>query len=202
MRDEPEPSLAAELRVEELERAGGGVAGVGEGDLLGGSAKLVEPDQLGVGHVDLAADLEQAGGAALEDQGDLADGLEIGRDVVAALAVASGRPRDEVAVLVSERDGDAVDLELDDVANRLAGVQPPADPNVPVAELVVGIGVVDREHRDDVADGREAFQRLATDSLGGTVGRDRTRDGGLELGRGAPSCRSNSRSLISGAAST
>ena len=92
VRDEPEPSLAAELRVEELERAGRGVARIGERELLGGAAQLVEPDQLGVGHVDLASDLEQGRGAVLEDQGDLTDGLQIRRDVVAALAVAAGRP--------------------------------------------------------------------------------------------------------------
>ena len=84
--------------VEQLERAGRRVARVGERGLAGGPAQLVEPDQLGVGHVDLAAHLEQRRrGRPASDQRDLADGLQVGRDVVAALAVAAGRAQDEAA---------------------------------------------------------------------------------------------------------
>ena len=57
---------AQSFGIEQLERAGGRIAGIGERGFARGAAQLVEPDQLGVGHVDLAADLEQAGGSAVE----------------------------------------------------------------------------------------------------------------------------------------
>src|SRR5207245_987044 len=81
-------------------------------------------------------------------------------------AVTPGRPLDELAVLVAERDGHAVHLQLDDVAHRLARVEPPADPRVPLADLVVVIGVLDREHRDGVGHRLEAGARLAADPPG------------------------------------
>ena len=143
--------------------------GLANGSSPAACAQLVEPDQLGVGHVDLAADLEQVGRAAVQHERDLADRLQIRRDVVAPLAVAAGRALHELAVLITERDSDAVDLELDDIADRLVGIKSLADAHVPLAKLVVRIGVVDRQHRDRVPDGREAFQRLAADPLGGAV---------------------------------
>ena len=66
--------------------------------LLLGPPLLVEPGEVGVGHVDLAADLEQGGGGSSQRSGMLADGLQVVRDVVAALAVAAGGAQDELAI--------------------------------------------------------------------------------------------------------
>ena len=59
-----------------------------------------------------------------EDQRNVADRPEVRRDVVAPLAVAAGRALDEPAVLVAERDGHAVDLQLDDVRTGSPGFNP------------------------------------------------------------------------------
>ena len=47
-----------------------------------------------------------------------------------------------------------------------------ADPLVERAQLVVVVGVVEAEHRDDVLDGREAVGGRAGDALGRRIGRD------------------------------
>ena len=168
--DEPEPALGAEARIEELERARRGVSGVGERELLVRPPQLVQAHQLGVGHVDLAPHLQQPGRVAFECQGDAPDRLEVGRDVVAPFAVAPGRSQDEHPMLVTQRRGHAVDLELDDVADRLARREAAADAAVPLAELVEVVGVLDREHRNGVRDRPEFGQGRAADALGGAVG--------------------------------
>ena len=170
VRDEPQPALAADLRVEQLERAGRRVPRVLERLLAFGPAQLVEPGELGIGHEDLAADLEQGRGTAVEHQGNLPDGAQVGRDVVAPLAVAAGGAQHELALLVAERDGHAVDLELDDVGDRLSRVQSPADPGIPLPDLVEAVGIVDREHGHRVRDGLELGQRRPADALRGAVG--------------------------------
>ena len=92
-------------------------------------------------------------------------------DVIALVAVAAGRALDESSLLITQRDGDAVDLQLDDVADRLALIQPLADAHVPFADFAVLVGVIDREHRDGMRDRLEGGQRLAADALRGAIGR-------------------------------
>ena len=132
VRDEPQPALGAELRVEQLERAGGRVPRVRERALAGGRRSSLSRTQLGVGHEDLAADLEQGRRARPWSTSG------ISRTVLRLAVMSSPRspsprvaPSDELALLVAERDGHAVDLELDDVAHRLAGVQAPCGPGRP-----------------------------------------------------------------------
>ena len=133
-------------------------------------------EQLGVGHVDLAADLEQRDGSILQRRsGILADGLQVGGDVVAALAVAAGRPQDGRRRPRSGARRDAVDLQLDDVGEARvidAFSADGAHSGIPLADLVVGVRVVDREHRHDVLDRLERRDRLAADALGRAVGGD------------------------------
>ncbi len=181
MRDEAQPALGDDLGIEHFERAGRRVAGVGEGNFTSGAAQLIEPDQLGIGHVHLAAHFEERRGAMLERERDFADGSQVRGDVVAALAVAAGRAENHDSVFVAQRYRDAVDFELDDIADFLAGIEPFAHPDIPFLDLVVGIRVVDRKHGHGVADRFESFERLAADALGGAIGRDRFGMLGLEL---------------------
>ena len=95
------------------------------------------------------------------------------RDVFAADAVAAGRAAHQPPVLVGQRNAQAVDLQLGDVDDRLvAEAGAAADPLVecPRARLVVG--VVEAEHRREVLDRLESFDRPAGDALGRRVGRD------------------------------
>ena len=186
--------------IEQLERAGGGVAGVLERLLALSPPQFVQPGELGVGHVDLAADLEQGRGGAMKRQGDVPDSAQVGRDVVTPLAVAAGRSQHEPALLVTQRDGHAVHLELDHVGHRLARVQASTDPGIPFPQLFVVVRVVDREHRHGMRHARELGQRrppTRCDGLSGLISSGCSASSSISRAIK----RSYSRSLISGAAS-
>ena len=74
----------------------------------------------------------------------------VGGDVFTGFAVAPGRGADEAAVLVEQRDGEAVELGLADERDRIG--DHPLDAGVPREQLVAVERVVEREHADDVAD--------------------------------------------------
>ena len=104
------------------ERARAGVARVGVERQPGLLALGVDPRELGLGHEHLAADVDR--GRLGEAVRDGRDGPQVGRHVLAGRAVAAGRALDEAAALVAQGDGQAVDLELGDVAQvrrRLRG---------------------------------------------------------------------------------
>ena len=88
-------------------------------------------------------------------------------------AVAARRAAHQPAVLVGQRDAQAVDLHLGDVGDRRvaqAGALPHA--LVERLQLVVVVGVVEAEHRDEVLDGLESLDRPARDALRRRIGRD------------------------------
>ena len=175
-----------EFRVELLEGAGGGVAGVDEGGLAGLVALLVEAGEVGAGHEDLAADLEERRGAVREAEGDAADGADVLGDVVARRAVAAGQGVVEGAVAVNDADRHAVDLRLDGDGD-LGGAEGAGEAGEPVGEarhagegvvlfafaefLVLQlVDVLDGEHGAEVGALGEAFERGAADALGGGSG--------------------------------
>src|SRR5262249_37350322 len=86
--------------------------------------------------------------------------------------IAPRRSEDHNAFLVPEAYRDAVDLELYDVADGLAGVQSFSDARVPIADLVLVIGVLDGEHRHRVGDGAKLLKRPSADAWGGPVRRE------------------------------
>ena len=113
---EPGRQLPArrDRRVDLAERAGAAVARVGVERQPGLLALLVDALELGLGHEDLAARLERGGlGQARRDDRDRP---QVRGHVLAGRPVAAGRALDEPAALVAQADGEAVDLELGDVA--------------------------------------------------------------------------------------
>ena len=117
---------------------------------------------------------------------DRLDGAQVGRDVLAGRAVAAGRALDEAAALVAQADGEAVDLELRDVAEVRGGLgcrrqaEAPPDPRVERPQLLVAERVRERQHRPAVADLVERPGRRAADPLGRRVGRREVGERGLE----------------------
>ena len=171
-------ALGGELRVELADRPGGGVARVHERRqaLLG--AALVQRGEVAERHVDLAADLDQRRGV-VDAQRDGRDRAQVVGDVLADHAVAAGRAALEDAVAVEQRDREAVDLRLGDVA-ELRRLDPlarkvVAHPVDPRAQLLLAARVGEREHRLQVRDLVEAVERLAAGAL-------RRRVGGEQLG--------------------
>ena len=176
-------------RVLLLERAGGGVAGVGEGLVAAVAAFLVDVSKDLVGHVDLAADFEHGRRVVgAEREGDRADRADVGGDVVALPPVAPGDAANQSAVLVAEAHGHAVDLGLDHEAEVFAlGKQRVVllvragfdgfahglgGALVPRRQLLAVVRVVDRKHRHVVIDRGERLGRLAAHPLGRGIRRD------------------------------
>ena len=98
--------------------AGGGVARVGEQRFAGFLALLVDPRERRPRQEHLAADLDASRRAPPQRQRNRPDGPDVGGDVLAANAVAAGRAAHQAAVLVGQRDAQAVDLQLGDVCQR------------------------------------------------------------------------------------
>jgi len=172
-----------QLGVELAEGSGGGVARVRERGLAGFGAALVERREGRQRQVDLAADLEQRR-SILDPQRDRSDRAEVLGHVLADRAVAPRGPPHEDPVLVDQGDGQAVDLGLGHVVDRrlldaLLGQQPPRA-GLPLAQLLLGAGVGQREHGQQVAHGREALERAPAHPLRGGVRRAQRGVRGLE----------------------
>ncbi len=165
--------------VELLDRARGEVARIGERRLAGLLALAVDALELGQGHVDFAADLNDVGQAraagGLEFWGERVDGFRVGRDVVALEAAAARDGAHERALLVGEAHGDAVDLRLDHVGEVLAA-EKLDEPLVEGTQVGLGIGVVEALQRLAVPVGGEALEPVVADAGRGGIGR-------LELGK-------------------
>ena len=109
----------------------------------------------------------------LEARRDPLDGADVGGHVFAAHAVAARRAALQHAVLVGQRDAEAVDLQLGDVVDRpVAEAGGAAQAFVEGAQVVFVVGVVEAEHRREVRDGREGFGGPAGDALRRRVGGD------------------------------
>ena len=79
--------------------------------------------------------------------------------VFAADAVAPRHAALQPPLLVVERHGEPVDLQLGDVG-QLALADHPEDPLLELPELGLAVGVVEAEHRHAVAEARELLRRL------------------------------------------
>ena len=120
----------------------------------------------------------------------LRDGLDraqVGGHVLTGRAVAARGALHEAATLVAQGDGQAVDLQLGDVAQlrgrlgRRGQLEPPAHAGVEGAQLVMAEGVGQAEHRGPVADLVEGRRRRAAHALGRRVGRGQLRVRRLEV---------------------
>ena len=79
-----------------------------------------------------------------------------------------------------QRHGKPVELQLADILDVLLSGQL-VDTPLPVAQLLLVVGVVEREHGRRVWNFEKSFARLAADTLRGGIRRDQLGMGGLEL---------------------
>ena len=160
-------------RVELTQRAGGGVARVGEDFAARLPLPLVQRGEVGAGHVDLAPDLEDIG-RARNPVGDVLQRAQVGGDVLAGVAVAAGGADGEPAALVAQRDRQAVDLRLRHHLQRCARIAPKFPEKTPHAldeldQIRLGEGVGERQHRPRVLHLGEAGGGRSADLARGRV---------------------------------
>ena len=178
---EVERAARGDRRVELPEAARGGIARIGERLLAHRRLAAVQAVERAPRHEHLAAHLEQRRCAiADETQRHGADRADVRRDVLAFRPVAASRGLHEAAVLVTQADGEAVDLGLRGVSDLLH-VETFADAPVEVDDVLVAEGVVERQHRHGVHDLGELARDGAAHPLGGRIRRHEIRVGALEF---------------------
>ena len=162
-----------ESGIEIAHRAGGRVARVLEQGLAGVLPLAVHALERRARQIHFAADLEPAVGRAAELQRNRANRSDIRGHFFAAHAVAAGRPAHEASGLVRQRDAQAVDLQLRDIRDvSLSEARASAHAFVEGAQLLVVVGVVEAEHRHEMLDGVEPFDRTSGNALCRRIGRD------------------------------
>ena len=145
-----------------FERSRGGIARIGEELFAVGLALGVQAVERGVGHEDLAPDLEVLGPPrAAQPQRYGTYRADVGRDVVARDAVAARHGACQRSVVVGERDGRAVEFQFADEIRRSDLAFDAFDEFV---EFVGRVGVSEREHRVAVAHGGEFRGEVAADA--------------------------------------
>ncbi len=154
---------------------GGGVTRVGERGLPLFFLPPVELLEVFERHVHLAPRFDDPGRVVVERVWDGADGTEVGRHVFADGPVAARRPTGEASVLVAQRDGEAVDLPLGDVAWGLVLAEQPSHAGVPLPQILDLAGVCEGEHGNRVPGLLETLDRFAAYPLGGRVRGDQLR---------------------------
>ena len=140
----------------------------------------------GDGHQHFAADFEIGGNPGLlqlfqrNGKRDRTHRAHVQGDVFADGAVATGDAADQLAILVVQGQRHAVELQFADVVNVLAAAEF-VHAALPVAQFVLAVGVVERQHGRRVRRFDESLARLAADALRGGVGRDQFGMFGFEL---------------------
>ena len=154
-----EPAVCHHLRRLLFERSGRGIARIAKGRFAVGLAFGIQTVERGVGHKHLAAYLEEVGIVVTrERKGYAAYRAHILRNVVAAGAVPARHGAQQGAMLVGERYGRAVELELADKL-RLADLLLHAVD--PLVQLFERVGVAERQHGKGVLDTAELVRDVA-----------------------------------------
>lgn len=184
-------ATGGDLRIQLAQAAGRRVARVGEGLAAGFHGLGVERLETGLGHEHLAAHFEDLRPAfAVQLQRYVANGAYVAGDVLAGAAVAAGGAAHQLAALVEQADGQAVQLRLatvldlrataEQVAARQQVGQSFAYAAVEVQQVLLLEGVAEAEHGDLMAHFAERRGRRAADPLGRRVGRQQLRVLGLQ----------------------
>ena len=163
---EPQRARCGDGGIKLAERTRSGVARVGKDLLARLNLFLIECREVLVGHVYFTTHLDQVRGPDLEPLRHVMDGHDIGGDVLALIAVAASRRLHKLAVLVAQRDGEAVDLRFGGDIHRLIFMQieEAADAAHEVARILLRETVGERQHGYRVAQLAEFLGRTGADA--------------------------------------
>ena len=147
-----------------------------------GQQARVERGEIGLGHIDLAAHLEQFGGVIRQRRRNVRDRRDIGGHVLAGRAVAARQCLHQPARLVAQRAGQAVDLRLG--GERDGFVPGQLEEAAHAGDELGHLGIVERivqtGHRPRVADLGEMAGGCGTDLAAGRIGADQVRERRLD----------------------
>lgn len=147
-------SSRGEPRVELPQRPGCSVARIDEGLFAARGLLCIEPGEAGVRHEDFTAHFDHRRRRITQTQRQAAQGPQVGSDVFAGLAIATGGALDELAVLVAQVDCQPVELGFGHVGHRRA-VQTFTNAAVEGEKLGFVKRIVERAHGQPVLHRRE-----------------------------------------------
>ena len=170
--EEPQRPRGGDLWILLTQRPGRGIARVDVERLALLRLNLVELGEVLLAEIDLAAHLDDRRHAFRQRVRNILDGADVGGDVLTADTVAPGDAEHQLARLVAQRHRQAVDLGLGGERDRLVLVAAEEAEHLgdEIAHVLVGEGVLQRQHRNGVADGGELPRRRNTDPLRRAVG--------------------------------
>ncbi len=187
MRQETQRARRGNARILLPQRSGGGVARIGElarafGRLRLGQQARVQRQEIGLGHVNLAAHLEQLGRVIGQLARNIGDGQRVGGDILAQLPVAPRRGEHQPTALVTQRTGQAIDLRFGGQHHRFGIVerQEPPHPRDEIGDIFIGKGVVQAQHRPRMRHLGQMTGRCRTDQFRRRIGPDQMRESGLD----------------------
>ena len=182
MRKESQIPSRGDFGIEVLDRPGARVARVHKRIITRFFTLGVDADELLERDVDLTTHLEHIRDViALQIERDGSDGADRVGDIIALGAVSSGERSDERSIFIADGECDAIDFGFageggawgcveEIIRGGIARPQPLVHPLDPLTDLLLVVGVVDRQHRDRVGEGRESRDRVPPDASGGGVG--------------------------------
>ena len=150
------------------QRACGRVARIGEHGVFGLRLLLVQLEKILLEHVDFAAHFAgRRNVAALQLVRNVLDGADIGGDVLARETVAARRSADQFAVLVAQRQRQAIDLRLGHQRRNMPGVELEKAPDAvdELGNVLVAEGVAERQHGNGMLHFRKAARGRGADRL-------------------------------------
>ena len=151
----PQRSCGGDGRVQLPQAAGRGIPRIGKPLCPGSFLLRIEIQEVRIGHVDLAAHLQDRRPApALQCAGNIRDGHDVGGHILAFDPVAARGGTHQFALLITERAGQAIDLGLAEDFNShlriLQLAQEIPDAVEPVENVFGRERVVEGEHRHTV----------------------------------------------------
>ena len=169
--------------IELPQRSGSRVPRIGEHRFPGLHARIVQAFERVEGKVHFAPDLDEGRiSAAAQRERNLANGAQVGGDVLANAAVPARGTGHQRSVPVRQAHRGAVDLEFHGItrfAHRVAGDSRRA--RTPLLDLIIGEGVAQRDHRHEVGVFRERRGRLGAHAQRWGIIRPQRRLGALDL---------------------
>ena len=170
--EDPQAPFGTDTGIQHPDAACGHVACVGKQRLALAPLVFVQHGQIRIGHVDLAAHLQDRWQVpASQPQGHVRDRPDIVGDVVADQSIAASQRTHEATVFVDHGHRHAVHLQLDDPLGRLSR-QEFLGATAELPQLAKTVRIVDRQHRNAVFDLNQIRNRAVADPLGRAVGRD------------------------------
>ncbi len=142
--------------------------GIGEQGITRAGPRRIQRLEVTSEHDHFATDLDQVGDTSSDAgqvHGDGPHSTDVRGDVFARRAVSARGTFDQETLLVAERDGKPIHLDLRQIFDGVIPSECPSHTSVEESHVLLGEHVAEAEHRDTMPDCRESPERGSADAL-------------------------------------